>query len=47
MCALAQQYLPSDTGLEPKAELNEAGSLLWESSQKAASLGDAESSDQH
>ena len=35
MCALAPQHLLSDTGLEPRAELDEAGSPLWESGQRA------------
>lgn len=47
MCALARQHLLSDTGLEPRAELDEAGSPLRESGQRVASLDDAESSDQH
>ena len=47
MCALARQHLFGGTGLEPKAELDEAGLPFWESGQRAASLDDAQSSDQH
>ena len=47
MCAFARQHLSGGTGLEPRAELGEAGSPFWESGQRAASLDDAQSSDQH
>ena len=38
MCAFARQHLSGGTGLEPRAELGEAGSPFWESGQRAASL---------